>query len=76
MDENFEILKLEVCLVHLQAGEQADKDEPEPEKDVDLLVDDVEGEDAEAVVLLHGAGGAELVERALGHLGEHPGGGV
>lgn len=49
-------------------SEEAEKDEPEPEKDVDLLVDHVEGQDAERVVALHLAGGAELVEqRAFDH---------
>ena len=33
--------------------EDGECDEPEPEEDVDLLVDDVEGQDAEGVVLLH-----------------------
>ncbi len=52
----------------LDAGDDGDDDEPEPEEDVDLLVDDVEGEDAQRVKLLHRAGGAELVELALCHL--------
>ena len=52
-------------------GDHGENDEPEPEKDEDLLVDDVEGEDAEAVVPGDGAGGPVLVEGALGHLGEH-----
>ena len=52
------------------AGDGGDDDEPEPEEDEDLLVDDVDGEDAEAVVLLDGARGAVLEEGALGHLGE------
>lgn len=44
-------------------GEQAEDDEPEPEEDVDLLVDDVEWQDAERVVPLYLAGRAELVEQ-------------
>ena len=68
----------EVC-AHLRADDNDDpvdddeeakdgeRDEPEPEEDVDLLVDDVEGQDAEGVVLLHLAGGSELVEGALCH---------
>jgi hypothetical protein len=52
----------------LDAGDDGDNNEPEPEEDVDLLVDDVEGEDAQRVKLLHRAGGAELVELALCHL--------
>ena len=53
-------------------GDRAEEDEPEVEEDVDLLVDDVNREDAERVVGLDGAGGPVLVEPALGHLGEHP----
>jgi hypothetical protein len=47
-----------------------------PDEDVDLLVDDVQGQDAEAVLLLDRAGGTVLEEGALGHLGEHLGHGV
>ena len=43
-------------------------DEPEPQKDEDLLVDDVHGQDAEAVVFLHSAGVPIFVERAFGDL--------
>ena len=47
-------------------GRQSDKQEhPEPEEDVDLLVEDVEGEDAKGVVLLEVARAPELVESAL-----------
>ena len=41
-----------------------DEGEPEPEEDVDLLVDDVEREDAEAVELLLAGSRAHAVERA------------
>ena len=51
-------------------GEQGHEDEPEPQEDVDLLVDDVERQDAEAVVFVDGARGSVLVKCALGHLGE------
>ena len=52
------------------AGDGGDDDEPEPEEDVDLLVDDVEGQHAQAVMPLCGPAGAELVEAALCHLRE------
>jgi hypothetical protein len=52
----------------LEAGEDGEAEEPEPEEDVDLLVHDVEGEDAEAVHCLDGAGRAVLFKRALRHL--------
>ena len=54
----------------MDGGPDGEPDEPEPEEDVDLLVDDVHGQDAEAVHALDGAGGTVLVEGALGHLGE------
>ena len=41
-----------------------DKGEPEPEEDVDLLVDDVERKDAQAVELLLACGRANAVEGA------------
>ena len=57
----------------MQRRDGGDEGEPEPEEDVDLLVDDVEGEDAEAVFLLDRAGGTVLEERALRDLREHLG---
>ena len=51
------------------AGDGGDDDEPEPEEDVDLLINDVEGQHAQAVMSLRGATRPELVEAALGHLG-------
>ena len=53
----------------MQLRHDGQEDEPEPEEDVDLLVDDVEREDAETVELLDGSRGSELVEGAFGHLG-------
>ena len=50
----------------VQDGDDGEEDEPEPQEDEDLLVDDVEGEHAEGVVLLEGAGVTVLVEGALG----------
>ena len=52
-------------------AEHGEQDEPEPQEDVDLLVDDVERQEAQRVVLLHLSRGAELVEGALCHAGEH-----
>lgn len=51
-------------------GKQGEDYEPEPEEDVDLLVDDVEREDAHGVVFLQLAGDAVFEEGALGHPGE------
>lgn len=50
-------------------GEDAEDDEPEPQEDVDLLVDDVERQDAQRVVALHLARRPELVEQCALH---HP----
>ena len=52
------------------AGEGAEGEHPEPEEDVDLLVEDVEGQDAERVVLLQLAARPELVEGALRQPGQ------
>ncbi len=59
-----------------KSGDDGDDDQPEPDEDVDLLVDDVERENAEAVFLLDGAGGTVVVEGTLGHLGEDLGHGI
>ena len=61
-------LNFVVGVPDLNAGDDGDNDEPEPEEDVDLLVDDVERQHAERVKLLDGTRGTELVELALGHL--------
>ena len=47
-------------------GESDEPEHPEPEEDVDLLVEDVERQDAERVVLLQLPRAPELVESALG----------
>ena len=45
------------------------REEPEPEKDVDFFVDNVERENANAVKLLNASRGSKLVKSALGDLG-------
>ena len=55
---------------HGETSGDEQNDEPEPHEDVDLLVEDVDGEDAEAVVDLDRTGASVLVEHALGHFGE------
>ena len=63
-------MRYEEQFQYLDTSDDGQDDEPEPEEDVDLLVDDVEREDAETVKLLHRPGRTKLVECALGHL-EH-----
>ena len=48
-----------------EGSEGAEDEHPEPEEDVDLLVEDVDRQDAERVVLLQLPGGAKLVKSAL-----------
>ena len=48
-----------------QGSEGAKDEHPEPEEDVDLLVEDVDGQDAERVVLLQLPGWAKFVKSAL-----------
>jgi hypothetical protein len=47
-------------------GEAGEAEHPEPEEDVDLLVEDVEGEDAEGVMLLQLTRRPKFMESALG----------
>ena len=47
-----------------------------PDEDVNLFVDDVEGENAETVFLLNCSGGTILVEGTLGYLGKYLGHGI
>ena len=53
-----------------QEGEHPEDEQPEPDEDVDLLVDNVERQDAQGVVLLNVARRAKLVEGALCHARE------
>jgi len=49
------------------SSDDSEEDEPEPEEDVDLLIDNVEREDAESIMLLHVSWRTISVERTLGH---------
>lgn len=51
-----------------QATDDQQDGEPEPQKRVNLLVDDIQRHHAEGVVVLDRAGRSVLVEEALGHL--------
>lgn len=59
-----------------QKAENAEENEPEPKKDVDLLIDNVERQETKSVVLLHLARSAKLVERTFGHAWKHVNQGV
>ena len=48
----------------MEAGQDGQAEEPEPEEEINLLVDNVEGEDAETVELLLAGRGAHGVEGA------------
>ena len=48
----------------MAAGEEGEEVEPEPEEEVDLLVDDVQREHAQRVELLLASRSAHAVERA------------
>lgn len=54
-----------------EAADDSQEDEPEPEEDVDLLVDDVERKHAQTVDPLSCSGRTKLVEGALGNFGEY-----
>jgi len=55
----------------VDAGDDGKNDEPEPQSDIDLLIDDVEGEDTHGVVLLDRTRGSVFVERTFRDSGKH-----
>ena len=52
----------------IDSRDDGEDDEPEPEEDVDLLVDNVQWQHTESVVTLVGAAGSKLVKTAFGDL--------
>ena len=52
------------------SGDGGEGHQPEPEENKDLLIDDVQGEHAQAILFLNSSGRTVLVEGALGHLRE------
>ena len=52
----------------MNSCDQGEEDEPEPDEDIDLLVDDVEREDTETILGLHTATRSIFVESAFCHL--------
>ena len=57
-----------VLYTYKDASDNGKEGEPDPEENVDLLVDDVQWENTEAVFRLHSSGRTKLVEGALGYL--------
>ena len=51
-------------------GDGGEEDEPEPEENVDLLVNDVERENTQTVMTLHSSRGSKLVKTAFCNLRE------
>ena len=49
-------------------GDGSEKDKPEIEKDVDLLIDDIQGKNTEGVMLLNCSRRTVFVESAFGNL--------
>ena len=48
--------------VNLNSSDNGKEDKPEPKENIDLLIDDVEGEDAESINFLHRSRRTVLVE--------------
>ena len=57
-------------VTEVEDGDGAEEGVPEPEDEVDLLVDDVLGEDTEPVVVLSHPGGSDIGDGAGGDGGE------
>jgi len=53
-----------------QEGKRQKEQQPEPQEDVNLLVDNVQRQDAHGVVLFNLAGSSEFVKRTFGHPGK------
>ena len=66
MTANIQVLAGDKVFYQIKRGHDSKDDEPEPEHDVDLLVDYVQGQDAHGVVPLNCSGGTIFVEGALG----------
>ena len=60
----------------MQGSDNTQGDKPEPEEDINLLVENVHAEHAECIKRHEQSGASIFVERALGHAGEHLGHGV
>ena len=58
---------------HEKPSDGSQTEEPEPEGNVNLLVEHIEGKKTESILDLDGARGSVVVERALGHLGKDEG---
>ena len=53
---------------YLDSGDDGNDNEPEPEENINLLVDNVQWQYAQCVKLLDCSGGTKLVELTLCHL--------
>ena len=58
-------------VAEVEEGDGAEEGVPEPEDEVDLLVDDVLGEDAHAVMNLNNSRSSNIRNAAAGDGGEH-----
>ena len=54
----------------VEGGQDGQEDEPEPESDVDLLIDDVQTKHTQSIVLLDGSRGTVFVKCTFCHSGE------
>ena len=56
---------------HYKGGQDSKDEEPEPNKNVDLFVDDVDGQNAKGIMALDVTRWSKLVETAFGHSWEN-----
>ena len=55
---------------HHQGCEEAQKEHPEPQENVNFLIDNVYGQDAQGIMALNVSRGSKLMKGALGHSGK------
>jgi len=61
---------------HMECGPSGQGEKPEPQENVDFLVDDVDGQNAQVISSLHGTGRTIFVKSTFGHLREYLGHGI
>ena len=55
----------------MECGPSGQGEKPEPQKDINLLIDNIDGQNTQMVGTFHGTRRTILVKSTLGHLREH-----
>ena len=55
----------------MECGPSGQGEKPEPQENVDFLIDDIDGQNAQVISSLHGTGRTIFVKSTFGHLREY-----